>query len=371
MALRVLHLASSAQRRGAQVFTAQLVEALRERAEQRVAILHGGPSSVRFPVESRVLPGDRLIVPGLGVSVAAVGALRRLIAGWGPDVVQFSGGELLKHVVPAAARHPARLVYRRIGSAVGRDFHAARRLFFRSLLGRVSAVVAVAEEVRRETIEMFGLPADRVVTIPGGRDPGSLRPTRERGAVRRELGIPPDAPMLLWVGALTWEKDPLAAIDLLGRVRSRRPDARLVVSGDGPLGARVGAAVSGVGLDGAVGLLGSRSDVPDLLGAADVLVLTSRTEGIPGSLIEAGMAGLPSVSYDLVGVPEVVVDGRTGLLAPAGDVDALAAAVVRILDDPEAARGMGEEARERCTGRFAMAAIAERYLALYRDLGAG
>lgn len=369
MGLRLLHLASSAQRRGAQVFTAQLIEALEGRAEQRVAVLHGGTPGVGFAAPARVLHGDRLRVPGLGVSLAAVSELRAILRGWDPHVVQFSGGELLKHVVPAAAGCPGHLVYRRIGSAVERDFHAARRLLFRSLLGRVSAVVAVAEEVRRETVEMFGLPAARVVMISGGRDPASLVPARARPAVRAELGIPDDAPVLLWVGALTWEKDPLAAVELLGRVRRQRPDARLVLSGDGPLRSRLSGAVRAVDLDGSVRLLGSRADVPDLLGAADVLVLTSRTEGIPGSLIEAGMAGLPSVSYDLVGVPEVVVHGRTGLLAPAGNVDALAAAVLRVLDDPAEARRLGKEARARCTARFAMDAIADRYLALYRDLG--
>ncbi|HEX2030309.1 MAG TPA: glycosyltransferase family 4 protein [Actinomycetota bacterium] len=369
MALRLLHLASSARRRGAQVFTAQLVGALRGRADQRVAILHGGPAEVRFPAPTRVLPGERLRLPVAGVSVAAVAELRRAIRGWDPHVVQFSGGELLKHVVPAAAGHPARLVYRRIGSAVGREFHVARRALFRALLRRVSAVVAVGEEVRRETVEMFGLAPDRVVTIPGGRDPASLRPARDRAAVRRELGLPEDAPVLVWVGALTWEKDPLAALELLGRVRRGRPDARLVVSGDGPLRAPLEAAVEAARLDGAVRVLGSRSDVPDLLGAADVVVLTSRTEGIPGSLIEAGMMGLPSVAYGLVDVPEVVVEGRTGLLAPPGDVDALAAAVLRVVGDPDEARRLGEAARARCTARFGLAPIAERYLALYRELG--
>ena len=366
--MRLLHMVSSSQRRGAQVFTSQLVEALQGRVDQRVAILHGGGTGVRFAAPTTVLPGDRLVLPGVGVSVAAARRLRDLIDGWRPHVVQFSGGELLKHAVPAAAGRSVHLVYRRIGSATGRDFHRVRRLFFRTLLGRVSAVVAVAEEVRRETVEMFGLPPERVVTIPGGRDPAAIRPVRGGPAVREELGIAPDAPVLLWLGAFTWEKDPLAALELVERVRRRRPDATLLMSGDGPLMERVDGAAAATA-DGAVHLLGSRADVPDLLSATDVLVVTSRTEGIPGSVIEAGMMGVPSVSYDLVGVPEAVLDGRTGILAPAGDMDSLAAGVLRLLEQPEDARRLGEGAREHCLATFDIHRIADRYLALYEALG--
>ncbi len=368
MSLRVLDLLSSNQRRGAQVFAVQLLRALRGRVDQRVAVLRESPDGVRFDVPTVFLDGDRMVLPGVRVSLRAVRALRRLISEWEPDIVHFSGGELLKHAVPAAAGRHTRLVYRRIGSAVGRDFHGPRRLFYRALLAGVTAVVAVGEEVRRETIETLRQPPERVITIRGGREVASMRPARDRHATRRALGLGPESEVLLWLGALTWEKDPLAALDVLTRLRRDRPGAVLLLAGDGPLRGALDAEVTARGMEGAVRILGSRADVPDLLAASDVAILTSRTEGIPGLLIEAGMTGLPAVSYDVVGVPEVVENGRTGILVPSGDVEALAVGALRLLGDVAARRRMGEAARERCLATFDIATAADRYVALYREL---
>jgi glycosyltransferase involved in cell wall biosynthesis len=240
-----------------------------------------------------------------------------------------------------------------------------RRWAYRSLIRRARRVVAVAEAVRQEMVEVFRVPARRVVTIPNAVDHRRMLPVRGREAVRRELGIPPEAPVILTVAALTAEKDPVSHLQAVGHVLRAVPGSRYLVAGHGPLRTAVEATVGRLGLDGRVLLLGRRDDVPDLMSASDVLLLASRTEGMPAILIEAGMAGVPSVAYAVSGVPEVVEDGVTGLLAPPGDCTALAERARLLLEDGEARRALGRAARERCRERFDIGAVAPAYVQLY------
>jgi glycosyltransferase involved in cell wall biosynthesis len=364
--LRVLHVVATGQRRGAEIFTADLVGALAERGvEQSVAVLRGG-LAVPYRAPTTMLGADRRVLPGVNVSVAGVRALRQAIRRWDPDVLQAHGGETLKYAVPAAAGTRAQLVYRKIGSTPRAISRGPRRLLYRRLMGRAARVVAVADAVREETIEVFSLPAGRVVTIPNAVDGARLATARPRDDARHALGLPADAEVVLSLGALTWEKDPLAHVQVAGQVLAERPRAWHLMVGDGPLLSAVQAAVGVNGTSARVRLLHARDDVGDLLAASDVLLFASCSEGMPATVIEAGMSGLPVAGYAVAGVSEVVESGVTGLLAPSGDVASLRAHVMALLADADQRRALGAAARERCLTRFDIAAVAPRYLDLYR-----
>jgi glycosyltransferase involved in cell wall biosynthesis len=224
----------------------------------------------------------------------------------------------------------------------------------------------VAEALRTETIETFGVPPHRVVTIPNAVDLERLVPARPRREVRDALGIPAEAGVMISIGALTWEKDPQAHLEVSSLVRQQRPDVVHLFVGDGPLRPALESSIRDVG--DAVRLLGTRGDVADLLAAADVLLLASRVEGLPGCVIEAGLAGRPTAAYSVAGVPEVVEDGRSGLLALPGDVRSLAGAVVRLLADDALRDSVGSAARARCRSRFDIRVVAPRYRRLYEEL---
>ena len=174
-----------------------------------------------------------------------------------------------------------------------------------------------------------------MVTIPNGVDLRRLEPRRGRAATRAALGVPADATAVLSLGALTWEKDPVGHLDtsapVLAHHAGRRPPVRRRWTA---VGQELAAAADRLGVTERVRLLGSRDDVADLL-ASDLLLFASRTEGMPASVIEAGAAGVPVAGTALAGVPEVVVDGETGLLAAPGDRDGLRAALDRLLGDGE------------------------------------
>jgi glycosyltransferase involved in cell wall biosynthesis len=214
----------------------------------------------------------------------------------------------------------------------------------------------------------FRLPPGRVVTIPNGVDPGRVVPRRGRAATRAAVGVAADAIVVLSLGALTWEKDPVGHLETTAPLLRRHPGAVHLFAGDGPLRGELAAAAGRLGLAGRVRLLGSRDDVGDLLAASDLMLFASRTEGMPASVIEAGLAGVPVAGTALAGVPEVVVDGETGLLAAPGDRDGLRAALDRLLGDGELRAAMGQAAQARCRDRFGIAAVAGAYHALYEEL---
>jgi glycosyltransferase involved in cell wall biosynthesis len=117
-----------------------------------------------------------------------------------------------------------------------------------------------------------------------------------------------------------------------------------------------------------VRILGPRGDVGDLLGASDIMLLASRTEGMPGCLIEAGMAGLPSVAFDVAGVTEVLSHGRSGFVLPLDDVEGMRQALHALASDASRRVSMGDEARRRCE-RFDIAHVARRFEDVYRQIG--
>jgi glycosyltransferase involved in cell wall biosynthesis len=366
-----LNVITTGERRGAEMFAADLIRALAGVGiEQRVAILYGTtPVPADYAAPTDILAASRAgQMRGLRVDPRAVRKLRAINRRWRPDVIQAHGGEPLKYSAISCGLR-GRIVYRRIGLSPSHATRGLPRLAYRRLMGRCRRIVAVAEAVRRETIEAFGIPASRVVTIPRGVDPGRIRSEASREECRRRLGISLDATVVLSLGALSWEKDPLTHLEVMERIRRELPQAVHLIAGDGPLRGEVEERAQVLGLDGRSRILGNRPDVADLLAATDLLLLASRTEGMPGCLVEAGMAGVPVASFAVAGAPEVVVDGESGYLVPSGDVAQLARRATELLTNAELRARMGAAARDRCEKAFDISIVAPRYLSIYEEVG--
>ena len=364
--MRILHLVSSTDRRGAQIFASDLVGALVPAGvDQHVVALRGtdGPATAFDAPRTEVVPGgavrrfDRRAFAGVSASIGQ----------FDPDVIQAHGGEALKYAIPAAAwRRRIPVVYRRIGSTPDWASSSVQRSLYGALARRAAYVVAVSEATRDEVLRVMRVPPERAVTIPNAVAARRLATRSDREAVREGLGVAAPAPLVVSVGAFTWEKDPLGQVEIAAEVLRAAPEAVFVLVGDGPLGTEVKAEVARRGIADGVRVLGVRDDIPDLLGASDVLLLASSTEGSPAVLIEAGLMGLPVAAYAIGGVPEIVLDGSTGVLVPAGQRSALAEALVALLGDADRRASMGARAAERCRREFEIGAIAPRYLEVYR-----
>ncbi|UGS35002.1 glycosyltransferase family 4 protein [Capillimicrobium parvum] len=217
-----------------------------------------------------------------------------------------------------------------------------------------TVTICVAEGERRAGLAAGTCRAARTVVIPNAVPAGAV--------ARAALDGGP--PRIVWVGRLADPKDPLTLVRALGRLPPASFAATLV--GDGPARPAVEGELRTLpAARDAVELLGDRTDVPELLARSDVFVLASRSEGAPLSVLEAMAAGLPVVASRVGGIPEIVVDGETGLLVEPGDPGRLAAAIEQLLGDPRRRAAMGDAGRRRVLERFDVDAVRRRHLELY------
>jgi glycosyltransferase involved in cell wall biosynthesis len=240
-----------------------------------------------------------------------------------------------------------------------------------ALLRRDDRLVAVGRDLRRVLIEKEGSPADRIEVVYNGIDLSAYHvPDRDRCRVREELRLAPDDLVLIQVARLDPLKNHAMTLRALARLvqQSGQSTIRLLIVGDGPQADAIAEQVRASGLEPFVRLLGRRDDVPRLLGAADVALLTSRSEGIPLSIIEAMAAGLPVVATRVGGIPEVVEENRTGLLVAAEADDELAGQIARLAASPVLRQELGHQGRQRAFDRFSEDQMIASYDAIYRSL---
>jgi glycosyltransferase involved in cell wall biosynthesis len=349
---RVLQVVTTTQRRGAEVFATDLGAALADRgwAVDTVALEEGGPG-----------PG-RLDLPALGSRRISAGGLARLRRrARTSDVVVAHGSTSLIACAAATAATGIPYVYRSIGDPAHWAPSGVRRVRTTMLLRRAAAVVVLwpaAASILRARHHVEGA---RIRVIPNGVPAAGFRVAgdEERRAARAGLGLPLEGSVVATVGALTAEK----RVDLAIRAVAGLPGVHLVVVGDGPLRDDL-RALAGAEARGRVTFTGALADVGPVYASADALALPSTTEGVPAVLIEAALSGVPAAATDVGGVSGIVDHERTGhLVGPTGD--GLGAAIGAVLRDRER---LGAAARRHCLERFELAAIADRWAELLREV---
>jgi glycosyltransferase involved in cell wall biosynthesis len=214
-----------------------------------------------------------------------------------------------------------------------------------------------ADELRRE-----GLPDERLFTIENGADP---RPQRARDDVRAELGVG-GAEFVVAVGRYQEEKNHQLLLRAAALLAPRRPRLRVLIVGEhGPAERSVRDLVTELGLESVVTLIGPRTDVADVIAAADLLAHPSSREALGLVLVEAMAVGTPVVATAVGGVPAFISDGENGLLVPPGDADALAVAIERLLDDEALRRRLAAAGRVTYEARFTLDRMVEGYASVY------
>ncbi len=328
------------------------------------------------------------------VPVTFVPSLMRPIRPWGDLRALIRLTAILKHERPAIVHtHSSkagilgRLAARLAGVPVvvhsihGFGFHSRQPAALRALLIALERAAARATThfiaVSRANLEAGiarGLfQRDRVTLIRSGVPIADLeRAARDQGprdgaGLRREIGVPQGAPLIGMIACLKPQKSPLTFVEVAARVAATFPEARFVLAGDGELRAPVVARAEALGLRGRFHLLGWRRDVPKVMAALDVLVLTSLWEGLPRVLPEAIAAGVPVVATRVDGTADILTDGVTGLACGAGDVEGLASRVGRLIRDPGLRRALAERARS-VLPEFDIDAMVRAQEDLYRRL---
>ena len=231
------------------------------------------------------------------------------------------------------------------------------------IAARVTDVFLTVSEAEARDARRLHI-ASYAEAVRNGRDPAVFRPdSADRARIRGELGVPEDRVVVIAVSRLVWHK---GYPELAAAMRAV-PEADLWVVGDrldSDRGADMAAVLRSAGLGYRLRMLGYRSDIPALLAAADIFTLPSRFEGLPMSVIEAMLTGLPVVATNVRGPAEQVVDGVTGLSVPAGDTAALGAALGRLVRDPDLRVRMGQAGRQRALDCYDEAKVLARTLDL-------
>lgn len=344
-----LHIDSGRTWGGGQEQSLGLALALAERRE-RVHFIAQRDSALAARLASTELPWEGMPLRGL-IGVAGSLRLRGRLRQLSPDIVHVhdSTAETAVMLAMGQRRRAAVVVTRRTAFGLRRSM--VRLALYRRQCDRM---ICVSQAVRRRCLEA-GMPDEALAVIPDFVDcrrfaPGAVEPAS------LEAG-----PTIAAVGRLTAEKGHAVLVRAMARV----PEATLVICGQGEEEPRLRRQAEMGGISDRVRFLWFQSDVRPVLAAADVFAMPSLSEGLGVAALEAMAMGKPVVASNTGGLPDVMVDGETGLLVPPGDPEALAEALTILLRDPTRARAMGEAGRARALERFDREVVVPQVLALY------
>lgn len=245
-------------------------------------------------------------------------------------------------------------------------------LVLERLLGPITDLrICVSRDIMDIRRRREGTPLSKLEHIPNAVDPVMFgKPGKGRAAVMTEFGWGASDLLAVSVGRLVPAKNYPLLIETVSLLTGRFPELRCLLVGDGECRGEIAAKVESMGMEDHVTLAGSRRDIPDILAAADVFVLSSMREGLPVALLEAMAAGKAVVGTLVGGIPDAINNGENGILVPPGDAEALAAAAAGLLENAELRRELGRTAASDADSRFSARGISERigeiYVRLYR-----
>jgi glycosyltransferase involved in cell wall biosynthesis len=302
-------------------------------------------------------------VPTKGdLDIAFIGRLTDVLRELKPDLLHVHSRRGAEFAGGAAARRlglPA-LLTRRVD-------HPETRMVAALKFRNYRRIVAISAAVR-DALLASGVRPERIQVIHSAVDAAKVEPAWSRERTALEFGGAATAPLVACVAQFIPRKGHLALLQAWRSVAAAMPGARLVLFGQGPEEAAVRRAVRAAALSTAVDFAGYRRDLPAFLGRFDLVVHAATREGLGLALLEAQSAGVPVVAFRAGGVPEIVVDGETGVLLPPGDTAGLADAMLRLLRSGAERQRLGQAAWERVARDFRVADMADAYLTCYRDL---
>ena len=291
-----------------------------------------------------------------------------LIRSFQPDVVQVNGGRTVKYgaIARTLDRHGKWvLVYRNIGDPRMWIRTKLHRFFYKKyVIPKIDGIVAVSK-MTMQTLQSFYNLQVPTVNILRGVEPTALVSRITRKELRSQMGIPDDLPVIVFVGSLTQEKRLDRLFRIIQKTSEQVSPLRLWLIGDGPLRNRLEQLSNELKIQELVQFLGTKDQIASYLAAADVFVLTSDTEGIPGVVLEAGFMGLPVVATRVGGVPECIVEGRSGYMVDPDNEEEFVSKLVHLLRSPKQRMEIGIYAQEWVRNNFTLDAIVPKYIEFY------
>jgi glycosyltransferase involved in cell wall biosynthesis len=302
-----------------------------------------------------------------GLDLRALARARQLIRSHATEVLHTHNAVAHYQAVWAAYGLGTRQVIN-TRHGMGNNQRAARREWlYRRALASTDTVVAVCEAARNDAVRRGIVPMAKTRVVPNGIRVDSFQAASNtmRRRLQDRLGLPEQTQLIGNVGRLNWAKDQAGLIRSFRRVNEQLPDTALLLVGEGELRKDLEVTAAEEGVTDRVHFLGDRNDVHELLQGLDLFVLSSVSEGYSLALLEAGAAALPIVATDVGGNSEIIHDGKTGRLVPAGDPVVLAQTMLSLLRNPFEARALGKSARSWVEQHGSLDAMAGSYARLY------
>lgn len=312
---------------------------------------------IQKQLAGKMVPGISLIYPA---------GLIKLIKQSGCDVVHTHSGCWFKVAMACAHLPHVKLVY----TDHGRMFPESRLMV---VMDKIAArfthkVVAVGAALKSYLISNVKLPAEKVIQINNCIDSNRYLPAANNEDIRKELGYDVDDVVIVVVARLAPVKNHRLLIDAFRELSARFPKARLMIVGDGSLRNELENMTAEYQLEGAVNFLGDRNDVPRLLQAADIATLSSFSEGVSLTILEAMSTGLPVVATAVGGTPTIITDGENGYLVKSNDIESYSECLGKLLESSDDRARMGQNARKHILANWSLSRMTKEYEELYLEL---
>jgi glycosyltransferase involved in cell wall biosynthesis len=368
--MKILHIISSGGMYGAEAVILNMSRTLNRGPHRSMLGVFSNSSNPNHQLHERAMKEDIAsnLIPCKGqIDGTTATSIRELAARTEADVVHAHGYKADIYVY---------LALRRLGIPLVSTCHTwYDNDFLVSLYGKVdrfvlrkySRIVAVSDEVKQRLFKA-GVRGEKIRLVRNGID---LRPFDGAVPELREDSTPDRELIVGLIGRLSWEKGVDIFLQAAARVLVEFPGVRFVVVGEGPDKDKLERLVDELDIRESVSMLGRRDDMPSVYASLDVMVSSSRQEGLPMAILEGMASRLPLVATAVGEVPTVVLDGCTGVLVPAEDADLLAAGIVELLRDPEKRTRLGAAARRRIEEEYSAERMTADYLRVYGEAIAG
>jgi glycosyltransferase involved in cell wall biosynthesis len=285
--------------------------------------------------------------------------IRRLILAEQPDLVHIHsrrGADLWGLLAARTVRVPV-ILTRRVDNPEPRWLARLR-------YGACDRVVTISEGIRA-VLASEGVPDHKLCCVHSAVDAEHYRPGSDQAWFERSFDLPPDARPIGMIAQFIERKGHRTLLAAVPRILDAHPDVRFLLFGQGPLRGEIEQRIAQAGLDDQVRLAGFRDDLHRVIPNLELVVHPARMEGLGVSLLQAAACSVPIVAARVGGIPEVVRDGKNGLLVPPADAAALATAVNQLLSAPDRARALGDRGREIVLSEFSIPAMVAGNLAVY------
>lgn len=357
---KVMHLVISLRTGGLERFVIDLVQAQAQDCEPIVVCLEQGGGLIdQCPAETIVLdlsPGLHL---GAVLDIARIAREKKIqVIHTHNEKAQFYGGlaGLLARVPVVHTKH-------------GKNSTDKRSLIRNNLNARLcKKIITVSKDAGEQCVCDEKIPESKVIIVLNGVDTARFSSRHERGNVKASLGIAPEELVIGHVARMAPVKDQGLLLSACGLLKEQGVHFRLLLVGDGPSRAELERLAHSLGIKGQVIFAGVRHDISNLMQAMDVFVLSSLSEGISLTIVEAMACELPVIATAVGGNPEVVLNGETGYLVQTGDARGLSLRIAELLLDPQLRARFGRNGRIRVESQFSLTRATDQYARVYKDV---